>query len=210
VTFFERFSQRRNTMAANRPHANSSRARPCRKLLTKVRPFWPQLREPEFKTHRVGAISRCPSIQGRLSCSTSRASWARSVEQRVRLRAPVNRSPVGRCATPGAPRPPAARPGHRGVTFVNGRDGDICIWWTHLGVSPSGPRARRRAPRAALRLGHPVTPAHARCSFESGGRGMCCPAALSTGLWSPADQTTANADGYRPLRTAPEAALPAA
>jgi hypothetical protein len=29
-------------------------------------------------------------------------------------------------------------------------------------------------------------------------------------IWSPADQTTANADGYRPLRTAPEAALPAA
>ena len=60
VTFFERFSQRRNTMAANRPHANSSRARPCRKLLTKLRPFWPLLREPEFKTHRVGAISAMP------------------------------------------------------------------------------------------------------------------------------------------------------
>jgi len=34
----------------------------------------------------------------------------------------------GRCATPGATRSPAARPQ---VTFVNGRDGDICIWWTH-------------------------------------------------------------------------------
>jgi hypothetical protein len=31
-----------------------------------------------------------------------------------------------------------------------------------FGVSPSGPRARRRrAPRAAPRLGHPVTPVHA-------------------------------------------------
>jgi hypothetical protein len=29
-------------------------------------------------------------------------------------------------------------------------------------------------------------------------------------VWSPADQTTVNADGYRPLRSAPEAALPAA
>ena len=43
----------------------------------------------------------------------------------------VHRALVGRCATPRAPRPPAAQPRHRAVTFVNGRDGDICIWWTH-------------------------------------------------------------------------------
>jgi hypothetical protein len=27
-------------------------------------------------------------------------------------------------------RPPP-NPGHRGVTFVNGTNSDICIWWTH-------------------------------------------------------------------------------
>jgi len=33
-----------------------------------------------------------------------------------------------RCATPGASAP---APSYRGVTFVNGRVSDVCIWWTH-------------------------------------------------------------------------------
>jgi hypothetical protein len=48
----------------------------------------------------------------------------------VRLRAPVNRSPIGRCAALGLRARPAARP-QPTVTFLNGRYGDISKWWTH-------------------------------------------------------------------------------
>jgi hypothetical protein len=34
--FFETFNHRRNAMAANRPHANSSQATPCRKATYKA------------------------------------------------------------------------------------------------------------------------------------------------------------------------------
>ena len=49
---------------------------------------------------------------------------------------------VERGATPGSA--PARRPPPATMTFLNGRDGDICIWWTHLDISPSGPRSRGR------------------------------------------------------------------
>jgi len=52
--------------------------------------------------------------------------------QRVRLRAPVNRSPLGRCAAQRLRARPPPDPDHREVTFLNGRDGDICIWWTQI------------------------------------------------------------------------------
>jgi hypothetical protein len=69
-------------------------------------------------------------VQGRLSCSTSRAGRRPLGKKAVRFRRSVLRAPVGRCATPGAPRPPTARP--KVVTFLNGRNGDISIWWTPL------------------------------------------------------------------------------
>jgi hypothetical protein len=69
--------------------------------------------------------------QGRLISSTSRASW-RSLG---RARGPVasfGQSGLGRARRYTGGSAPARRPtpGHRGVTFVNGRGGDICIWWT--------------------------------------------------------------------------------
>jgi hypothetical protein len=89
-------------------------------------------REPHHRSQRAPRrrdSARRSSVQGRLSRSTSRASSRSLGRQVVRFRAPLNRAPVGRCATPGAPRPPAARP-PKAVTFLNGRDGDICNWWT--------------------------------------------------------------------------------
>jgi len=55
---------------------------------------------------------------------------ARSVKQSVRFQPSMPRTSVGRCATPGASHPPAVRT-QSTVTFLNGRNGDICIWWTH-------------------------------------------------------------------------------
>src|SRR6516164_6533942 len=56
---------------------------------------------------------------------------ARSVKQSVRFQPSMPRTSVGRCATPGASHPPAVRT-QSTVTFLNGRNGDICIWWTHI------------------------------------------------------------------------------
>ena len=45
-----------------------------------------------------------------LACLRAERADARSVTKPVRLQASVHRTSVGRCATPGAPRPPAVRP----------------------------------------------------------------------------------------------------
>jgi hypothetical protein len=54
---------------------------------------------------------------------------ARSVEQRVGRQASMPRASVGRCATPGLRARPPSDPEPE-VTFLNGRTGDISIWWT--------------------------------------------------------------------------------
>jgi hypothetical protein len=71
--------------------------------------------------------ARCPSLQGRLSFSTSRASVS-SLGKTISAASCSGAPGAGRalrCAR--APRPTP-------VTSVNGRDGDISIWWTHLRV----------------------------------------------------------------------------
>jgi hypothetical protein len=56
---------------------------------------------------------------------------AHSVEQRVRRQASMLAG-VGRALRYAkAPRPPAARP-QPTVTFLNGRNSDISIWWTQI------------------------------------------------------------------------------
>src|SRR5262249_23503350 len=77
--------------------------------------------------------ARCPPLQGRLSFSLrAERADARSVAQRMRLRTPLNRAPVERCATLGLRAHPPPDPDDVTVTFLNGRKSDICIWWTHL------------------------------------------------------------------------------
>jgi len=76
--------------------------------------------------------------------------------------------PAGACRT-GVPPP---RPI---VTFVNGRDGDICIWWTHPTLpllASSGPRHHHIDVRAtAFRADKPLAPiGHSRLGAVSGGR----------------------------------------
>ena len=88
--------------------------------------------------------------------------------------------PAGACRT-GVPPP---RPI---VTFVNGRDGDICIWWTHptlplLGSSGPGqyhidlpasalgadqPLRANRAQSSRRRIGRPSRPDRARPDADS-------------------------------------------
>ena len=59
--------------------------------------------------------------------STSRACW-RPLGQTAGAVSPVRTAGGdGPLRYAGASRPPAVHP----VTFVNGRDSDICIWWTH-------------------------------------------------------------------------------
>jgi hypothetical protein len=87
----------------------SEDGKPTRHLLVKTPPGLGKTKEAALRAERAGA---------------------RSVEERVPSRTQLNRTPVGRCATPRLRARPPPDPGHRGVTFVNGRDGDICIWWT--------------------------------------------------------------------------------
>ena len=100
-------------------------------------PLSPMIREQQLERRGAASVkgaaptrsARCPSIQSRVSLSTSRASCARSVEQRVWVRAPVHRATVGRCASLGLRARPPPETGN--VTFLNGTIGDISKWWTH-------------------------------------------------------------------------------
>ena len=76
--------------------------------------------------------ARRSSVHGRLSRSTSRASSRSLGRQQVRFRAPLNRAPVGRCATPGLRARPPPDPNRPDVlTFLLSRASSWSIPLSH-------------------------------------------------------------------------------
>ena len=80
----------------------------------------PRARVAQHPSTAPARSARRASFQGWLNFLRAKQADARSVKKRVRLDPSVLPASVGRCATPGTPRPPAARPQRTDICILRG------------------------------------------------------------------------------------------